>query len=137
MSSTEARTTPRLFVAVAWLAAVWMFAMAAETALPSADAAMPHHPHEFAISLGNAAAIQADHPHVGATSVPTPPDMLTAVLPSRIGTALAAVGLVAAVAAGAGLFVRLFSPAVRGPPTALGVLITGQQTVTRLCISRR
>lgn len=128
---------PRLCAAVALLAAVWMFAIAAEAALPRADAAMPHHPHAFATSHDNAAIVQSDHPHLGTTSVPAPPEMVTAVLPPRAGTALATVALIAALIAGAALFVHLFVPTVRGPPRALAALLTGQQVVTRFCISRR
>jgi hypothetical protein len=135
--STGARTTSRLCAVVALLTAAWMLAITAEAALPWADATAQHHPHAFATSHDSGSAVLADHPHLGASTVPAPPELLTAVLPPRAGTALAALGLVAALVAGAALFVQVFMPGMRGPPRGLAALSRGQHIVTRYCIARR
>jgi len=137
VSFPGAHTTPRLRVAVAVLAAVWMAATTAQSALPWADTAVSHHPHAFASSHDSGSALLSDHPHLGVGSVPSPPDLLTAVLPTRAGTGVAALGLAAALIAVAALGFRAFIAPVRGPPIGISSPATGQHILTRFCIARR
>lgn len=137
MRPTDARTTSRLHAAVALFAAVWMLTITADSALPLSQTATPHHPHAVAMSDDGDLALLADHPHIGNGSSPAPRDIFTAVLPPRTGTALIALGLIAALAAAGALFARIVLPATRGPPRLHSALLTGQQLTTRLCIARR
>jgi hypothetical protein len=111
--------------------------MTADAALSGVDATASHHPHAIAISHDGGSAVLSDHPHMGASSAPAAPEMLTAALPPRVGTALAAVGMITAFVAAAALFTHAVPPAMRGPPRALAALPTGQDVVTRFCIARR
>ncbi|MFZ0834884.1 MAG: hypothetical protein WAM92_17785 [Mycobacterium sp.] len=114
-----------------------MLAITADSALPWVDVTVSHHPHAFATSHDTGSAVLSDHPHLGASPVPAPREMLTAVLPPRPGTALAALGLAAALIAGVLLGVGTFTPTMRGPPMGIASLATGQHIVTRFCIARR
>lgn len=135
--ATDARARSPLFGAAALVAAVWMLTIMADSGLPWMDAAAPHHPHTVTTPHNGGSAVLLDHhPHLGAGSIPAAPHLITAALPPRAATALAALGLMAALAATTALLAPVVLPAMRGPPWVLAALLTGQQVLTRHCIAR-
>jgi len=133
-----ARSRPRLRFLVAVLAAVGMLAIAAHSDVLRPVSHTAHPAHAVASSLGGDHAITLDHPHIdnGSSGVhheAFPTTMLT----KSAFTALVALGLVAALVVAATSLASLVVPAVRGPPGGLAGARTGQELLTRICLSRR
>ncbi|WP_186273488.1 hypothetical protein [Mycobacterium kubicae] len=136
-----ATATPRLRVVVAVMAAVWLagwlLVIGAHHATGHSDS--PVQPAQVSLmsSHGGFAATM-DLPHFDKGSSAHPERLMTAVMP-RSATALDALvvlGVVAAVAVG-GWLAGLGVPAGRGPPRGPAVFLTGQDVLTRFCLSRR
>jgi hypothetical protein len=95
--------------------------------------------HALVASLGGEFTVDVDHPHVGkGSSGDHHEQFTTAVLPrsGAVVAALIALSAVAAVALTGGL-ARFGVPAGRGPPRAPALSVTGQDVLTRFCLSRR
>lgn len=90
-------------------------------------------------SGGGQPTLSVDHLHVGKGLAGDHPERFTAAVLPRSGAvvaALIALGVVAAVAVTGGL-ARFGVPAGRGPPRAPALSVTGQDVLTRFCLSRR
>jgi hypothetical protein len=96
-----------------------------------------HAPHGLLSSPGGEFTVSAEHAQlVDGSSTACPESVAAAVLP-RSGTASVALGAVMAVVAITGWRAQ---PAVltgRGPPGALGTVLTGRDLLTRICLARR
>ncbi|MDA3663339.1 hypothetical protein PFJ02_15040 [Mycobacterium xenopi] len=125
-----------------WLAAWGVLIGADSVIMPShSSVARPAPAVVASTSGGDHPSFGVDHSHVGkGLSGEHPEQFTTAVLP-RSGTAvaaLAALGVVLAVAvAVAGGLAWFGVPAGRGPPRAPAFSVTGQDVLTRFCLSRR
>ncbi len=132
----------RSAVAVAVVAAavvMWTLVFGGHVELRSESSA-PHPAHTFVTSLGGGEyTINVDHPHLvdGDSLGAHPEAFAAAVLPNSSSTALAALGFVVAVVAVAALLAHRVVLAGRGPPRGLAPALTGQDLLTRFCLSRR
>jgi plasmid stabilization system protein ParE len=127
-------------VAAVWLA-VWVVVIGAHSVMGDghSESSVPHPAHALVASLGSEFAVNVDHPHVGNGSSSAHPEQFSAAVLTRSGAAVAALavlGAVLAVAVAGGL-ARLGAPAGRGPPRARAFSVTGQEVLTRFCLSRR
>lgn len=126
----------------------WMIAIAATAWLLGSAAgdveryerAAPDAAHTVLTSAaGSESAVNGDPAHLGWGSSPACPKVFaTAVLP-RLAPALVALGVLGALAAVAGFFAERGVQSGRGPPRgpAPVLILTGQDLLTRLCLSRR
>ncbi|MGV7301732.1 putative copper homeostasis (lipo)protein LpqS [Mycobacterium kansasii] len=126
--------------AALWMA-LWVVVIGAHNSahggLLHAATPTPHPPHVLVTSVGAEFTVTVDHPHAGKdSSTAHHEQFLTAVLP-RSASALAALGVLAAVIAVAGGSTQFRVLAGRGPPAPVGALVAGQDLLTRLCLSRR
>jgi len=83
--------------------------------------------------------VNVDHPHLsnGSPAAHHHEAFATGVLPDGPAAGVAALGVVVAVVAAAGLWWQQVMLAGRGPPRALAAAVTGQDLLTRLGLSRR
>jgi hypothetical protein len=128
---------PRARAAIALALALWIVAVAAEWALPVNEITPAHGPHALLSALVGDQPIIIDHPHIGEAPHPLPPNAFAEAVLPRASTALAAFGLMAALAVVA---VRWHQPtlaAIRGPPKSRPYVLSGRVTLTRHCIARR
>ncbi|OBF19922.1 hypothetical protein A5725_17475 [Mycobacterium kubicae] len=137
MSWNDTRRPPRLRSLIAVAAGVWLLAAVAQCGLSRVEAHEPHPAHALFSSLGGEFAVNVDHTHIAAGSTAAHPEhFVTAALP-KPATALSALGVVVAVLAATGSLAGLIARVGRGPPFALGTAYTGQDLLTRFCLSRR
>lgn len=125
----------RFFVAVA--AAVWVLAIFAHGEDGWCRPLASDSPRPVLSSLAAEFSVNADHAHLADGTSPACDESLAAAVLPQSATTLVALGLVFAVVAVMGW---LAQPAVlsgRGPPRALGAVLTGQDLLTRFCLSRR
>ena len=136
MRFKDARTIPRWTAAAALAIAFCVAVVGAEWALIGSIDPSPHAPHAVVAGpLGDFAV--AEHSHAENDTTPVQPEIVAhAVLP-RVTTALAALGLVAAMAILATLWRHAAVPVIRGPPRAVANVVVGQALLTQLCIARR
>ncbi|WP_241777299.1 hypothetical protein [Mycobacterium intracellulare] len=123
--------------AVVWLAA-WMFLIGAHNAMGTESSAT-HPAHALKTSVDGEFTVNVDHPHVGKGSPGAHHEQFTAAVLPRSGSAVAALlalGVVAAVVV-AGWLVKSPASAGRGPPRVPAFSVTGQDVLTRFCLSRR
>lgn len=93
--------------------------------------------HTVAASLGKAVAVNADHTRADHGSLSAGLKVFTTAVDPRWATTPAALGMLAVVATAAALFAdRVPSPG-RGPPCGFSNAQSGQDLLTRLCLSRR
>ncbi|MES3638929.1 hypothetical protein Q9Q76_17700 [Mycobacterium intracellulare] len=143
MRLASASGTPRLRYVVAvgaaaWLA-MWGVLIGAHSIMGHSQSSLAHPAHALVASLGGEFTVDVDHPHVSKGSAGGHHEQFTtAVLPrsGAVAAALIALGAVAAVALTGGL-ARFGVPAGRGPPRAPALSVTGQDVLTRFCLSRR
>ena len=123
---------------VAAAVAMWVFAFGGHSVLRSQVPA-PHPAHALIGSLGSQFAVNVDHPHVskGSPTVDHHEAFAVGVLPNGPAAAIAALGVVVAVAAGASPGWQQNMLAGRGPPRGLRAALTGQDLLMRFCLSRR
>ncbi|WP_040624515.1 hypothetical protein [Mycobacterium parascrofulaceum] len=124
--------------AAAWLA-MWGVLIGAHSIMGHSQSSVSHPAHALVASLGGEFTVDVDHPHVGkGSSGGHHEQFTTAVLPrsGAVVAALIALGVVAAVAVTAGS-AWFGLPAGRGPPRAPAFSVTGQDVLTRFCLSRR
>lgn len=128
---------PRLRFLVAVVAAMGMLAIAAHSDVLRPVSPATHTPHAVASSLGGEYTVTIDHAHLdnGSSAAHHPPFPAT-MLTKSPSTTLAAFGLVAALVAVA-VSLALLVPSGRGPPRGLAGALTGQDLLTRFCLSRR
>ncbi|MCA2247854.1 hypothetical protein JF729_08605 [Mycobacterium intracellulare] len=103
------------------------------------QSSVSHSAHALVASLGGEFTVNVDHPHVGKGSSGEHPEQFTTAVVPRSGgvvAALIALGAVAAVAVAGGL-AWFGLPAGRGPPHTPAFSVTGQDVLTRFCLSRR
>ncbi|WP_075512994.1 putative copper homeostasis (lipo)protein LpqS [Mycobacterium ostraviense] len=97
-----------------------------------------HPPHPLVSSLGVESVIDIDHPHLDNGSLSAHHEAFTeVVVPNSPSTAIAALGFAAAMVVVTGLLAPLVVPAGRGPPGGFAAALTGQDLLTRFCLSRR
>jgi len=133
-----ARSRPRLRFLVAAVAAVGMLAIAAHSDVlgPVSHSVQPA--HAVASSLGGEFAIPVGHPHVDNGPSDAHHEAFPAAMLTKSSlTNLVALGLVAALVIIAGSLAAGVVPVGRGPPGGPAGARTGQELLTRLCLSRR
>lgn len=129
------RSRLRSFIAIA--AVVGVLAILGHSALLRSEAHAAHSSEPFLTSLSSAVDVNVDHAHlVDGWSTAHPEVFANAVLPRSI-SGLASLGAVVAAVALTGWFVRLLVLAGRSPPRGLAADMTGQDLLTRFCLSRR
>lgn len=118
--------------------ALWVLVTGGHSDLRSASAAS-HRAHALVTSLGSEFSVSAGHGHLVSSdsSGAHPEAFAAAVLPNSPATAVVGLGVVVAVAAAVGLCWERVMLAGRGPPVAPATALTGQDLLTRLCLSRR
>ncbi|OBJ87229.1 hypothetical protein A5640_08195 [Mycobacterium asiaticum] len=99
----------------------------------SSDASL----HTAVASFGKAAVLNADHTRVDVHSLWDGPQPLATAIAPQWATTLVAMEIIAVVGAVATLFVDRPLLAGRGPPDGFSTACTGQELLTRLCLSRR
>lgn len=131
----DASKLPRLGLLIAVAAVAWVLATDDQCELRGFESsASPA--HALVSSLGSEFAV-VDHLHLwDGSSTKCPEAFATAVL-ARSSTASVALGVVVAVVAGAVSLTQSAVAAGRGPPRAAAVPFTGQDLLTRFCLSRR
>lgn len=117
---------------------MWVLVIGGHSELRSESPA-PHPAHALVSSLGSEFTINIDHPHLYnyPSSAHHHEAFATAVLPHSPTTTFAALGVVVAAVAGVGLMRQQVMLAARGPPRGLAAALTGQDLLTRFCLSRR
>lgn len=128
----------RAAAGVAVAVAMWVLVFGGHSVLRSQVPAS-HPAHALVASLGSQFAVNVDHPHVskGSPTVEHHEAFAVGVLPNGPAAAVAALGVVVAVAAGASLVWQQNMLAGRGPPRGLRAALTGQDLLMRFCLSRR
>lgn len=138
---------PRLRYVVAVGAAAWLAAwvligahsVMGHSQSSVSQSSMSQPARALVASLGGEFTVDVDHPHVSKGSAGGHHEQFTtAVLPrsGAVVAALIALGVVAAVALTGGL-AWCGLPAGRGPPHTPAFSVTGQDVLTRFCLSRR
>lgn len=123
--------------AVASAVVMWVLVIGGHSE-PRSESPASHPAHALVSSLDGEFAINIDHPHLSNGSSSAHHEaFVSAVLPNSPSTALAALGLVVAAVAAVGLLCRQVMLAGRGPPHGLPAAVTGQDLLTRFCLSRR
>jgi lipoprotein LpqS len=126
---------------IAIVVVVWALALAGSGLVrPVSDAAAAPHPqHALLASLGGEFAVNIDHPHLGSGPLicSSPKAFGFAVLPQSSKFISVVLGLLAGGLAVAGLLGPLGIWAGWGPHSALAAAGTGQDLLTRFCLSRR
>jgi hypothetical protein len=126
-----------VMAAIATAAAMWVLVIGGHSELRS-ESPVSHPPHALLTSLGSEFTVNIAHPHlVNDTSTAHHEAFATAVLPESPTTAMAALGVVVAVVAVTGWLAQRVVLAGRGPPRGLASVLTGQDLLTRFCLSRR
>ncbi|OBJ90345.1 hypothetical protein A5640_02970 [Mycobacterium asiaticum] len=99
----------------------------------------PTHPaHVLVSSLGGEFTVTADHAHVGNPSSAAHHEAFAvAVLPNTPAPSVAALAVVVAAVAAVGFFGQQVRLSGRSPPRGLAAVLTGQDLLTRFCLSRR
>lgn len=117
---------------------LWVLAVGGHSDVRS-TAAASQQAHAVVTSLGTEFSVSADHGHlVSSDSAGAHPEAFAAaVLPNSPATAVMGLGVVVAVAAAVGLWRPWVTLAGRGPPAAPATALTGQDLLTRFCLSRR
>ena len=124
--------------AVMWLAG-WLLVIGAHSTLISSHTAVPHAAHVLPATLGGEFTLNVDHPHADKGPSSAHPERLVAAVLPRSAPASAVLvwlGVVGAVAL-IGWRPELAAPAGRGPPRRRVAYFTGQDRLTRFCLSRR
>lgn len=152
-ADTPARWYPRHIVKGAWESPRWRSVVA--MAIIAAASAMwvlvigghtqtrpdivASDPHTLSTSVGADVTISADHQYLadGGSSGLHPETLAAAVLPNLSSLALTALGVVVAVVAATAWLVQRLMLAGRGPPRGFLAAVTGQDLLTRFCLSRR
>lgn len=125
--------------AVVWLVG-WLLILGAHSTMASAQAMpAPHAAHVLPMSVGDEFTLNVDHPHADKGYPSAHPERFaTAVLPRSAPGAEALVGLgVLAAVALIGWRSEREAASGRGPPRGLGPYLSGQDRLTRFCLSRR
>ncbi|KZS60513.1 putative copper homeostasis (lipo)protein LpqS [Mycobacterium ostraviense] len=127
---------PRLRSLIAIAAAVGALVILGHSALMHSHAHPAHPPHPLLTSVGSEFAVNVDHPHlVDGWSSPCHQLFATPVL-LRSANDLIALGAVVTATALMDSLAQRAVPTVRGPPWAPATL-TGQDLLTRFCVTRR
>ncbi|WP_244892460.1 hypothetical protein [Mycobacterium asiaticum] len=116
--------------------ATWVLVMGHAEARPEPR---PTHPaHVLVSSLGGEFTVTADHAHVGNPSSAAHHEAFAvAVLPNTPAPSVAALAVVVAAVAAVGFFGQQVRLSGRSPPRGLAAVLTGQDLLTRFCLSRR
>ncbi|WP_460691896.1 putative copper homeostasis (lipo)protein LpqS [Mycobacterium intracellulare] len=138
-----ARGAPRwrcvaALAAIGTAAAMWVLVSGGHSHL-RLESLASHPAHALASSLGSEFTVSAVHPHLSSGS-PTGHHheaFAIGVLPDSPAAAVAALGVVLAVAGVAVWLAPRVVLAGRGPPSAPATALTGQDLLTRLGLSRR
>ncbi|WP_244269136.1 hypothetical protein, partial [Mycobacterium parascrofulaceum] len=127
--------------AAVWLA-MWGVLIGADSVIMRSQSSAPRPAHAVVASAsggGGQSSFGVDHPRATKGFASEHPEQSTAAVLPRSGapvTTLIALGAVAAVAVAGGL--ACFGlPAGRGPPHTPAFSVTGQDVLTRFCLSRR
>lgn len=143
VSLKDACRPPRLrsvgaVAAVAVAVAMWVLVIGGHSELRSESPAS-HPAHALVTSLGNEFTINTEHAHLDNRSSSTHHHeaFATGVLPHSPATSFAALGVVAAAVLALGLLCQHVMLAGRSPPRGLAAALTGQDLLTRFCLSRR
>ncbi|ASQ89206.1 hypothetical protein AN931_23460 [Mycobacterium intracellulare subsp. chimaera] len=116
---------------------MWVLVIGGHFELRSESPA-PHPAHSLVTSLGSEFTIDIAHPHLDSRSSVTHPEAFAAaVLPNSPATTAAALGVAVAVLVAVGLLWQRVMLAGRSPPGGLAAALTGQDLLTRFCLSRR
>ncbi|WP_459561278.1 putative copper homeostasis (lipo)protein LpqS [Mycobacterium kiyosense] len=134
LSNRGRQPSARSVIAIAAL--LWLLSGSLGELQRSVTAA-PDTAHTAASSLGQAVAVNADHTHADHGSSTAWPELFATSLDPRWVTTLVALGTLALVAIVAALFAdRVLAPG-RGPPCGITTARSGQDLLTRFCLSRR
>lgn len=128
-----------LFIAAvaAVVAAVAMWVLVQGHAVVRSESPASHPAHVSVSSHSGKPTIDSDHAHLGHPSSGGHHEaLLAAVVPNSPAPTVAALCVMVAVAA-VGVFWRHATLAGRSPPRGLAAVVTGQDLLTRLCLSRR
>lgn len=140
----DVRTKMRLGQLVVLAVASWMLVVVTHCAFSQSDAPPVHGPHatvsaaasEFAGFVGHLH-YDVDHPHLADSSITYAHEGLAAAVLPRVTKLGIALGLVSALAVALSVGAGTGAMLVRGPPGGPSVPLSGQQRLTRLCITRR
>lgn len=123
---------------VALFAALWLLTGGVgefERTAPST----PDTAHALLSSFTGSVVVNGDPTHLRQCPCPSPqcPEVCAAAILPQMTPGLVALGMLAALAAGAGWVVEHMLQSGWGPPRGLGVIWTGQDLLTRYCLARR
>ncbi|WP_083212156.1 hypothetical protein [Mycobacterium intracellulare] len=118
--------------------AMWVLVIGGDC-VPRPESLASDSSHTVTTPVGGEFTIILDHPHlVDGDSWGIHPEAFAAgVLPNSSSAALAALGVVVAVVAVTAWLAQHLVLAGRGPPRGLATALTGQDLLTRFCLSRR
>lgn len=139
MSPAGAGTSPRrrLIVGTGIAAAVvWALAFGL-CGLHQAESYGAHAPDSVLASTGQRLVVHGEDASLGDGAPHGCPQQVATAVPVRSATELAVLGVVVAVVAVTGWMAPLIFSAGRGPPVTPGIALTGQDLLTRFCLSRR
>ncbi|KKC05797.1 hypothetical protein AWC17_26585 [Mycobacterium nebraskense] len=128
---------PRWRSVIAVAAVVLLTLLVGHSALLHSKSHASHHPHALVSSLGGEFTVSANHAHLADGSLTACHDVFAAPVVTRSATTLLELGVVAAIVAAAAALTTLVAPVGRGPPRALAPVLSGQDLLTRFCLSRR
>lgn len=122
--------------AVLTAVATWVLVMGHAEA--RAESPPAHPTHVLVSSLGGEFTVTADHAHVGTPSPAAHSEAFAvAVLPNSPALSVAALAVVVSALAAVGFFGQQARLSGRSPPRGLAAVLTGQDLLTRFCLSRR
>lgn len=127
---------PRWRPPIAMTVAVLLLALVGHSGVLVPHPYEPHLPHPLASSIGGEFAVNADHAHLVNDSTTRCHVVLAAAVLSRAATPLVDLGTVSAAAVTAAV-VSLAVAVGRDPPRVHGLVLTGQELLTRFCLARR
>lgn len=123
---------------VATVVAMWVLVVGGHSELRS-ELSASHSAHALVSSLGGEFTVNVDHAHL--SNAPSAAHhheaFATGVLPVAPVTAVAALSVVVLAVAVVGLLWRQVMAAGRSPPRGVPAVLTGQELLTRLSLSRR
>lgn len=127
---------PRWRTPIAMTVAVLLLALVGHSGMLAPHSHEPHLPHPLVSSVGGEFAVNADHAHLVNDSTTRCHEVIAAAVLSRAANPLVNLGTVSAAAVTAAV-VSLAVAVGRGPPRVHGLVLTGQELLTRFCLARR
>lgn len=117
-------------------AVVWALAFGL-CGLHQAESYGAHAPDSVLASMDQRSVVHGDNASLGDGAPHGCPQQVATAVPPRSATELAVLGVVVTVAAVTGWIAPLIVSAGRGPTVTPAIVLTGQDLLTRFCLSRR